>query len=72
MTDRLEQTVKLWHLLLTFGVAILGGAASAGAAWATLNNRVTITEERTQGIGRLEKMMQRVGDKFGISFEDIR
>ena len=50
MTESLTKTVEAWQLWLTFGLTLLGGVATAGAAWSNISYRMNQVEDRAKMI----------------------
>lgn len=59
MAPRLEQAVKVWHLVVSLSVVVLGGAFTAGSAWASLNSHL---ETAQQDVKALAEVKQRGDD----------
>ena len=55
--------MKVWHLVVSLSVVVLGGAFTAGSAWASLNSHL---ETAQQDVKALAETKQR-----GDGFEDI-
>lgn len=58
--------------MLGIGITVLGGAATAGAAWATVKADIKalqgIVNERR--MARMERNIVRIGTRLGITTED--
>ena len=63
MAPRFEQTVKLWHLVVSFAVVILGGAFTAGGAWASLNSQLSNAQKDVRALAEIKQR--------GDGFEDV-
>lgn len=83
MDGKMAETLKVWHLVVGLSVTILGGAATAGFAWASVTKdlyqlrkefdaRVEWGNEKVELLERIDKKLQRIGDKMNVSFEDIQ
>jgi len=71
MTEQLSRPVKLWHLILTAVLSAIGAIFGAGYALASRDYRLQAVEEQVRGVPKLERMVQRIGDKLNVSFEGI-
>ena len=70
MTD-LERPVKLWHLIATAVLSAVGTVFLAGYTWASRDARLGALEDKVERIPRMERMVQRIGDKIGVNWDGI-
>ena len=79
--ESLSSRLQLWHLLTATFVAILGAAATVGAAWSSITTelaanrvRTTSVEDRVSRVesrgNRIERNIVRIGVKLGLQMED--
>jgi len=71
MRQKLEQHVRLWHLLITVGITGLGGFVSAGYTWAKYDSKIQAGEEAARRIERVERILIRVADRLNIPVDDL-
>lgn len=71
MTERLEKPVKVWHLILTALLSASGAVFAAGWRSAESEYRLRSVEVSASRVPRMERMIQRIGDKLNVSFEGI-
>lgn len=82
MNGKPGATLQVWQFVVGLALTALGGALTAGFAWASVTNdvaqlrkefdaRVEWGNEKVKLLERIDKKLQRIGDKLEISFEDI-
>lgn len=54
MAPRFEQTVKLWHLVVSLLAVVLGGAFTAGSAWASLNSKLSEASSKVNVLAQVK------------------
>ena len=82
MNGKLGATLQLWQFVVGLALTALGGAVTVGFAWSNVTSdltqlrkefdaRVEWGNEKVKLLERIDKKLQRIGDKLEISFEDI-
>lgn len=79
--ESLAARLQVWHLLSATFVAVLGAAATIGAAWNSITTELTANRQRTSAVedrvsrveargNRIERNIVRIGVKLGLQMED--
>lgn len=71
--------MKVWHLVVSLSVVVLGGAFTAGSAWASLNSQLSnaqkdvraLAEIKQRGDGFEETWRTKVNDDLSTLKNDI-
>lgn len=83
MSPKLERPLRVWHLLLSVGVIVLGGAVSAGAIFTQVKNDILNTQntakelkdkqaQQEDSINRMDRNIAVIGQKLGVNVETPR
>lgn len=76
MPPSLEKPIKLWHLLLSVAVMVIGGVFTATMAWADVVHQGSDHEKRLNKVEmsskRIEFYLVRIGQKIGADFDPER
>lgn len=54
MAPRFEQTVKIWHLVVSLTVVVLGGAFTAGSAWSSITEKLGVAETKVDALAEVK------------------